>query len=419
MDKAKKQDILIRICCVIASFILWFYIRNIENPVTNNVIKYVPVELMNTDVLAQHDLVLLPQQELTISITVKGPATVVYQIDRNKDFKLVADLSKYALKAGQNTIPVQVKEAPSNVTVVNSENLWVKINLDNLKQKQVNVVADIKGSVANGFYYENPIISPTTVVVSGAEKFVDTVTEAVATIDLNNEDKDIVKTVDIIPVNEEGNKVENVNMSVNDVSLKIPLKKVKSVPVEVKTEGSLPKGTLDSIQVNPSKVEITGRNVDTSNLTAITTEPIDLSKITESTSLNVKLNIPEGLRVSTDTVTVKINVTVENKPITTEKKFDIPINYVNAPNNSNVTLGANAVQVVLSGEENKFKDFDSGTITATLDLNGLPEGATDVPLTLNGIPNYLTKVSQSLDKVKVTIKLNNTEENKDNVDKNQ
>ena len=63
MDKQKRQDIIIRICCVIAALVLWMYIRSSEDPVTTSVIKYVPVKILNEDTLADRDLVLIPNQD--------------------------------------------------------------------------------------------------------------------------------------------------------------------------------------------------------------------------------------------------------------------------------------------------------------------------------------------------------------------
>ncbi|MGL4730384.1 MAG: CdaR family protein [Clostridium sp.] len=419
MDKAKRQDILIKICCIIASFVLWLYVRNIQNPMTNHVIKYVPVEITNIETLSDHNLVLLPDQEFSISLTVKGAATAVYQIDKTRDFKIVADLSKYALKEGENTIPVQIKEAPSNISIVNSENLWIKIKIDTLEEKELPVQANIIGELPAGIHAGEANVSPKTVKVSGAKQFVDTVTSVVANVDATGVEKDINKIADLYAVDENGNVVKEVKLSTTNASVKIPISKGKMVPVEVKKSGSVQNGTLQSIEVQPNVIEVSGETSEVANVGVIYTSPIDLSQIKTSTTLQVKLQIPENIRVSTDTVTVKINV-VENKEEekVVEKTVSVPIKYTNQLENSTVTLGKDSVQLVLSGKEADIKAIDASKIVATIDLKDLQEGVHNVPIGIAGIPENIKTVSQDIETVKVTIK-KNSEEDKENVDKGE
>ena len=53
MDKDGKQQFIIKICCVIAAFVLWLFITSTENPLTAYKIKNIPVQLLNTDTLTQ------------------------------------------------------------------------------------------------------------------------------------------------------------------------------------------------------------------------------------------------------------------------------------------------------------------------------------------------------------------------------
>ncbi len=202
MDKEKRQDILIKICCIIASFALWFYIRGTENPITSHSIKNIPVQVLNTEALAQNNLVLLPDQSFKVNLNVKGPASAVYHIDKNKDFKIVVDLSKYALKAGKNTIPIEINESPSTVSIV-SENLWIDVQIDTLKEKEVAVIPDVQGDLTPGAYKEEPVISPSVVKVNGPSKYVDMVQGVLGKIDVTNTDRDVEKVVELIPIDGE------------------------------------------------------------------------------------------------------------------------------------------------------------------------------------------------------------------------
>ena len=92
MDKQKKQDIIIKVCCVVAALVLWMYIRISQDPVLTSTVKYVPVQILNESTLQERNLVLMKDQEFYINLSVKATSSVLAGLDKNKDFKLVADL---------------------------------------------------------------------------------------------------------------------------------------------------------------------------------------------------------------------------------------------------------------------------------------------------------------------------------------
>ena len=417
MDKEKRQDILIKICCIIASFALWFYIRGTENPITSHSIKNIPVQVLNTEALAQNNLVLLPDQSFKVNLNVKGPASAVYHIDKNKDFKIVVDLSKYALKAGKNTIPIEINESPSTVSIV-SENLWIDVQIDTLKEKEVAVIPDIQGDLTPGAYKEEPVISPSVVKVNGPSKYVDMVQGVLGKIDVTNMDRDVEKVVELIPIDGEGKAVNNVTLSASTATIRISIKKGKSVPIRINTTGEAPNGvTIETMDVNPKNVEITGVSDAVNNIASLSTEPIDLSTINADTTLDVNLEVPEGVKISNDIITVKVKFTLNLKK-KSEKSFNIGIKQLNVPEKSTVTLDKDTLELVLSGYEEDLNKVAPEAITATLDLKNLNEGDHDVPIVISGIPENLTKVSQNIQTVKVNIK-KTTEGSNDNVDSSE
>lgn len=417
MDKEKRQDILIKICCIIASFSLWLYIRGTENPITSHSVKNISVQVLNTEALAQNNLVLLPDQDFKVNLNVKGAASAVYLIDKNKDFKIVADLSKYALKAGKNTIPIEIRDKPNSVNVV-SENLWIDVQIDTLKEKEVAVIPDIQGDLTSGAYKEEHSISPSVVKVNGPSKYVDMVESVLGKIDVTNMDRDIEKVVELIPINSDGNMVNNVTISASTATIKISIKKGKSVPIQINPTGQAPDGvTIETMEVSPKNVEIIGISDVVNNIASLLTEPIDLSAINADTTLDVNLQVPEGIRISNDIITVKVKFTLDLKK-KSEKTFNIGIKQLNVPEKSTVTLDKDTLELVLSGYDEDLNKMTPEAITATLDLKDLNEGDHDIPIVISGIPENLTKVSQNIQTVKVNIK-KPTEGNNDNVDSSE
>lgn len=98
MDKQSQQKtLIIKICCVIAAFILWLYTSNDGNTIKTNKISNIPVEIINSDYLKQSGFVLSPNQDFTTTLKITGKPADVYAV-KPENFKLQVDLSVYALK---------------------------------------------------------------------------------------------------------------------------------------------------------------------------------------------------------------------------------------------------------------------------------------------------------------------------------
>ncbi len=57
----------------------------------------VPVQILNKDLVAKSDLVPIEEDNLTVTLTIRGSASDTYSI-KPSDFKLVSDLNSYAVK---------------------------------------------------------------------------------------------------------------------------------------------------------------------------------------------------------------------------------------------------------------------------------------------------------------------------------
>ncbi|WDC83616.1 hypothetical protein PL321_13355 [Caloramator sp. mosi_1] len=105
-----KQQIMAVTASIFIAFILWLYVMGEKNPVLVRTIEDIPVTLYNTENVVRSNLVMLPEQNFTINLTIKGRALDVFKVTKD-DFKVEADMGGY-LKRGDNNIPVEIKESP-------------------------------------------------------------------------------------------------------------------------------------------------------------------------------------------------------------------------------------------------------------------------------------------------------------------
>ncbi|KYH35241.1 YbbR-like protein [Clostridium tepidiprofundi DSM 19306] len=400
MEKENKNQWIIKICCVFAAFVLWLYISNMENPVITYTLKNVPVELKNVDSLSQYKLVLTDKEEHYVNLSLRGIASDVYKL-KPDDFKIVADLSAYRVKNGENRIPIEIKKSPENVSINNSNGLWVSVDLDELIEKTVPVKINVQGKVAEGYYAYNPIIKPTDVIVYGASKYVNAVSKVEADVYINKEDKDITVSTALMAVDLAKRSIKNVKIQPNFVDVLIPIKKIKTVDVKIETKGELNKKyVLSSINLDIDKVLIVGDKDILKRVNYLKTEPIDLSKVNESTVKEVKLIVPDGIKLVNDTNLVNANIEIEKIAY---KNLTLNIDIKNLAEQYEAELDSNDVSLVIQGVESDINALYDGIVKCQVDLTDLGEGKHVIPIEVD-LPKNLTIISQNHKTVNVTIK---------------
>lgn len=397
-EKNKRQQIIIRICCVIASAILWLYIFNVENPMRERKIS-VPVQVINKDVLAQSKLVPVGEEQISATLTLRGNASDIYSV-KSTDFKLESDLGAYVVRKGENKIPVTVKKAPQSVRIVNSENLWVTIMLDDLSQKIVNAKVIVDGKAKEGFFAMQPIYKTTEVQINGPADAVNSVSSVVARCDVKNSTKDVKSEVALQPVNSSGDIVKDISIKPDSIQVTVPVKKIKSVPVNLKIQGNLnSEGNIKSIIPVPETIDIAGDEKVISNINGLDTENIDISQLYNKDNVEVKIVIPQNVTLVNSNGTIKLKINLDKN---TQKEFNLNIQTRNLGNSYTVSLDVDKAVINVTGAENIINSLRPENIECYVDLASLSEGEHVVNVIVN-TPSGVSKISQSPSTVKAVI----------------
>jgi YbbR domain-containing protein len=408
MDKGGKQEFIIRVCCIIAAFVLWLFITSTENPISDYKIKNIPVQLVNMDILDDSNLTLVPGQELEIDLSIKGANTSILLDKKAEDFTVVADLSAYSLKAGKQNIPIEIRRSPDNINVVNSESLFIRVNLDKLVEAKLPINFIISGNPKQGYFASAPQLSQENATVVGGSKFVSTVKDIIVKENIQDSENDVIKSYKLIPVDSKGKEVNEVTVKPSHIDVKIPIRKTKTIGVKVETTGKLSANlVLGSIKVLPERFDITGSAEALNNIENLNTESIDLSKISETTTTDAKVTIPEGLSLvnATSEAVVKVQINVIK---IVQKSISLDIKYVNLDTNYEVSPLNKKNELVVSASETVINSLDLSEFSATVDLINLVEGEHAITV-LVPMPEGIKLISSSPDKILLTITKKQTE----------
>lgn len=373
MDKIKNQNLMAKIICVLLSFGLWLYITNVENPARSYDIKNIPVELVNIDAVKSSKFAIVDGQKFTVDLKVEGPSNEIGKI-RPENFKIIADMSNYALKAGENTIPVQIMSYPENITIKNTGFLGIKVNLEEIETKEFAIKSNVKISYRNGIHELDKKISPATVKVTGGKSTVDKVNSAV----ISGEEKDVGKNIEnsyqIKFLDVDGNEVTGIEADVSTAKLSVTVTTGKKVAVNFKTTGQIGEGyELKGYDLEPKYVEISGD--DAENMESIDTEALDISSFTQDTETIVKLNLPKGITVINGDSTLKVKISVKKSDVVT-KTLSCAVNYNNLNQDFIMDSSPEKVNVVLKGIQSNLDKISEKNISVSLDLSNITEEGT-------------------------------------------
>ncbi len=113
--------------------------------------------------------------------------------------------------------------------------------------------------------------------------------------------------------------IQVLSISPGELELTLDTLASKDVPVIAPRIGQLPEGfKLDSIEIDPSNIEINGPQNEIKDILSVETAPLDLRDVKESFRRRVPLRIGGGLvRAKVETVVVKVSISVEQD----ERKF--------------------------------------------------------------------------------------------------
>lgn len=130
------------------------------------------------------------------------------------------------------------------------------------------------------------------------------------------------------------------------------------------------------------------------SVTAISTEEINLSELSETTTRRVALHAPSGARVVPDS----INVTVRIEPLVKKSRL-LPLNVIGVPADLNIILDPSTVEVIYMVPMNRYTD-SAPEMSVTADFTRASRGSdAKVPLTLGNVPDYIFNVRLAKDSV--------------------
>ncbi|MBA2570635.1 MAG: hypothetical protein H0V04_05585 [Chloroflexi bacterium] len=308
----------------------------------------------------------------------------------NGSFQAFVDLSRVQPVAGGPEIPVavQLRSVDDGVQIIDYGPKTVNVRVEPVDTRDVPVTVDM-GIIPGGLDVGPPRVEPAIVTLRGASTRLMSVRTATARIAIDASAINVDQEVDIVPLDDSGSLVPGVVSTPARVRVRIDVAEQSStatVPVEPRLVGELVPGyLLGRPTADPLTVTARGEVAAIEQLSVVPTVPIDLSGRTESFEVEVPLDPPPEVTLSTESV----RVTVEIVPAQGSRTFESGLTLLGARPDLMYSLSAPSVLVTLSGTGPLLDALDVATVLARVDVAELGPGSHEAAIRVTAPPGLI------------------------------
>ncbi|WP_066188915.1 MULTISPECIES: CdaR family protein [Gracilibacillus] len=307
----------------------------------------------------------------TVTVSLQGSVSMVTTTARQRNFDVFVDLEdlgigthRVALESSglSDGLNAYIDPQEIDVTIEERHNQTLGVTVDTVNRDQIEP----------GYEISNVYAEPNEVEVTSSKSIMDKIAIVKTFVDVT--DFNETQTLNNVPIkvyDNQGNEL-NVRLDPPTANITVDVKNPsKEVPISVATENELPEDMrLVSAEPADEEVEVFAAESYLEQLDEIATEPIDLSEITESGTVEVALEAPSDVRkLGQETV----NVEVEVEAVEEEEVEDVAIDY-DGQAVSFVEPASNSMTVTMRGYPSDLEGIAAGDLQLSIDVGDRPPG---------------------------------------------
>lgn len=400
-----KKNRVLAILSLIASFILWFNLSQVYNPVSTRDISNVPVTFKVNSSLAAEGYEVIKNNDITVDVTVSGKTAYIAALSAN-DVNIVANVTGQGVKTW--TLD---SSGNKNFSVVDMSINQVTVMTDiyNRDGEIFDVVAKSNNvSAPEGLIADAPKITDaefSQIKITGAQSVIDSIATVVAEAEVNRLLEDTTEFEgNIVLYDVQGQVIDSsyVFIEFDKANITVPISMKKEVPVVVTFKNAPEKNPIKAT-TNVSSVIVKGPQKIIEKLTFVELVPINFADISSgATEFTQAIQMPESVESSDGIteVTVTLNMNgISSKSFTVTNECFKPIKVT-----SGLTAFMESFSVTISGPTSDLRKLTIDDITVIADLSSYNKGEhSGVPVTIkiSNIPtlwvsgSYTTDIKQS------------------------
>lgn len=409
------QSVWLRLLSIVIAVIIWASIISGEDAEWRDSAANIPIYVIGAEALEEKGLALKQDVDELVAEMI-GSVTINYQGKKSAitslnqgNLQAVIDLSKIFREGQGQTLNIEItgatgvdvqKISPVSSITVDVEELYTDEN--------VPVTVVFTGALPEGYIRPSSehSIYPSSLTVSGTQSDVQAIKHAYVEIDLTDVTNSISQQYEIVLTDENYNPIDapTVKVSSPTVIVRTNIYKTKTVPIQWKGSfvGDVAPGyEIGDVTLIPEEVTIAGYEEDIENILQVYVNSIDVNGKTETMTENISFVTQTGVQWMSHSgaeITVEI---AEERAV--EVITSVPIAYINAPENSNVTLSSDTVTMAVDGPASFIRTLSRGDVRAYVNLISYSFGEFNIDIIFELVDDSGAPVSFSTSTVHVLI----------------
>lgn len=391
-----KNKVLTALLSVAIAFGLWLYVITVISPGSEKKVQNIPVEVQGQGVLTDRGLCITNTPEKTlVDLDLAGNRIDLDKLN-NSTVKILLDVSNIS-EPGVYQQPYTVDFLPGEIasdaiTVQKRTPGTIKVVVENLKTEKIPVKVTMS-EPDEGYITDDEAQHPDYVWITGPERIVKKIKEARIHLDLSGKHERIdgnyaYKLYDNNDKTISQDELQLISDDQDDdattfeVRIQLRVAQQATIPVSagIKAGGG---ATEEDVQIRyiPEQITVSGNPSSIKPLLEGThvLEDIDLGKLTEDTTLTLKLSLPPG--VVCDSGEKEITVEISFGELRT-KELVISNFEIKGADNMEAAINTKSIKVLFRGSKAEIDALRSSDVQAIVDFGNGAVGDTTRTVTI-------------------------------------
>lgn len=301
------------ILSIIVAIFMWTYVTSSTNPSTNRTFRNIPVIIQNQDKLEDRGYTIVSKDDISsVNVRLTGSRDNILSL---KPGDIQASINVSDAKDGIKSVDVKI-DTPSGISFDHVDPDKINLNIQRIVEKTAPVNIVINDKLKDGKIVEVNEQKPKEIRIKGPESIINKVDRIEAHIDDAEYLDGKIHNVNLKILDKQGANVEGASLNHKDVNVSFYVYETKKVKVDLKVRGDIANGYIETLRaVSPETVIIKGPGQTIRDIESIPTQTLIAGYIRSSKTGEIKLDLPEGVKVydGDNVVTYKIEVQKQAK----------------------------------------------------------------------------------------------------------
>lgn len=304
---------------------------------------------------------------------------------KSQNIKIVANMTD--LTEGTHDVTLEVENAPNRVKIiVEPSNATVTIKKKVIKRFSVGFDYVNRSSMNNRYDLSEPELEQGEVFVRASKDTLDKIAYVKALIKVDADTtKDFEQQVTIVAYDQDGNKMDNVDIIPGDMKAKVKVTSPsKDVKLTLVPTGNVPDNkAIESYTMDHETITLYGKQ---EALDKIDELPITIPASTLTQDREISMPVPLMNGVSATNVDV-VNISIKLADLKDTVVKDVPIEIINGTKGLNYSIsGSKTSDVTVKGAKKVIDKIEKGDIKITVDVSKIDKAGTynDMALSVEG-----------------------------------